>query len=429
MAERPQADIAQTVQAQLANDLKAKLGRIIDATVAQDQDASASQFEALVARLHDVFRHRSAVAGGKRVRDQLAETLFPRLKAAFRQLFDQTSWIDPLKCAENLLGLIVAADTCGEFAAAVEQVVEEGGGGHGREAFSFAGLTDFISVEEVLQLLGAGKHTGCLTLENASSHIEVYLSQGRLAFLNPRTLLRRVFPTRDAMGGREIPERLMQTAVKAFEKSGVPIALTLYQHGFLRENEVREACKLLGVEVLVDFLYEPEPSTFCYRRVLDLPDYAIKYDLRIGITPFLLEGSKRLDDMSNMRRVFPDPEQAVRMQTDAFVRLGDLNLTPMEIKMLAGLNEGVSPRQLAQRVGIPLFETYQALVRFAREGVVVPPGGVSVLVGLAVTAEENLQTAFQALDANDDAHEVSSALDKAFGTDDPFSSMHRSDGS
>ncbi|MEZ5962336.1 MAG: DUF4388 domain-containing protein [Planctomycetota bacterium] len=425
MSERTQADIAQSVQVQLASDLKAKLAAIIDATVARDRDSASSEFEALVARLHEVFR--APAADGKHVRDQLAESLFPRLKSAFRKLFDQTSWIDPLKCAENLLGLIVAVDTCGEFADAVQQVVEEGGGGHGRDAFSFAGLTDFISVEEVLQLLGAGKHTGCLTLESATNHIEVYLSQGRLAFLNPRAVLRRVFPTRDAMGGREIPERMLQSAAKAFEKSGVPIAVSLHQHGFLRENEVREACKLLGVEVLVEFLHEPEPSTFCYRRVLDLPDFAIKYDLRVGITPFLLEGSKRLDDMSNMRRVFPDPDQPLRMQTDAFVRLGDLNLTPMEIKMLAGLNEGVSPRQLAQRVGLPMFETYQTLVRFAREGVVVPPGGLGALVGLAVTAEENLQSAFDLLDANDDEREVSNALDKAFGVDDPFNELNRSD--
>jgi len=428
MAERPQADIAHSVQAQLANDLKAKLGQVIDATVAKDRTRGASEFEALVTRLHEVFRNRPPGSGAKRVRDQLAETLFPRLKTAFRQLFDQTSWIDPLKCAEGLLGLIVAADTCGEFAAAVEQMVEEGGGNQHRDVFSFAGLTDFISVEEVLQLLGAGKHTGCLTLENASNHIDVYLNAGRLAFLNPRTLLRRMFPTRDAMGAREIPERLLQAASKAFEKSGVPIALTLHQHGFLRDNEVRDACKLLGVEVLVEFLHEPEPSTFSYRRLVELPEYAIKHELRVGITPFLLEGSKRLDDMSTMRKVFPDPDQTVRMQTDAFVRLGDLNLNPMEIKMLAGLNEGVSPRQLAHRVGIPMFETYQSLVRFAREGIVVPPGGVSMLVGLAVTAEENLQSAFEALEANDDGREVSNALDKAFGTDDPFSSLSRGDG-
>lgn len=429
MAERPQSDIGQSVQAQLGNDLKAKLGQIVDGVVAKDRAGAAGQYEGLVARLHEAFRHGLGAAGNSKIRDQLAEALFPRLKEAFRKLFDQTGWVDPLKCAENLVGLIVATDTCRQFAAAVEQVVEEGGGGQNRDAFSFAGLTDFISVEEVLQLLGAGKHTGCLTLESANNYIEVYLSAGRLAFLNPRTLLRRVFPTRDAMGWREIPERLRQTATKDFEKSSVPIALTLHQNGFLRENEVREACKLLGVEVLVEFLHEQGPATFCYKRVQDLPDFAVKYDMRVGITPFLLEGSKRLDDMFNMRKVFPDHDQAVRMQTDAFVRLGDLNLNPMEIKMLAGLNEGVSPRELSQRVGIPMFETYQALVRFAREGVVVPPGGVSTLLGIAVTAEENLQSAFDALDANDDEREVSNALDKAFGTDDPFTSLRPSDGS
>lgn len=428
MAERPHSDIAQPVQARLASDLKTKLGQILDAVIGKDRSTAANELEALAGRLQDAFRHRTGNVSN-RVRDELAEVLFPRLKSAFRQLFDQSSWIDPLRCAENVLGMVVASQTCGDFVAAVERVVEEGGQRSSRDAFSFAGLTDFISVEEVLQLLGAGKHTGCLTLESPSNRIEVYMNAGRLAFLNPRSLLRRVFPTRDAMGCREIPERLLHASAQAFEKHNSPIALTLHEQGFLRENEVREACKLLGVEVLVEFLHEPDPATFCYRRLLEMPDYAVKYDMRIGITPFLLEGSKRLDDMSSMRKVFSDPDQPVRMQTDAFVRLGDLNLNPIEIKMLAGLNEGVSPRQLAQRVGLPMFETYQALVRFAREGVVVPPGGVGVLVGLAVTAEENLQSAFDALDANDDHREVSNALDKAFGSDDPFGNFTRAGGS
>ncbi len=431
MPERAHADIAQSVHVQLAQELKAKLGQILDAVAMQRTSALDPEFEALVERLRDVFLRRRGNTGGA-VRQVLADALFPRLKMSFRQLFEQTSWIDPLKCAEQMMGVIVASDAFAEVAAAMQTLVSENGGvssGGGRDAFSFAGLTDFISVEEVLQLLGAGKHTGCLTLESANNHLEVYLNSGRLAFLNPRALLRRVFPTRDAIGCREIPERMLQTAAKTFEKQGVPIAVSLSQQGFFRESELREACKLLGSEVLFEFIHEPDPSTFCYRRVLDLPEFVIKHDLRLGITPFLLESSKRLDDMSGMRKVFPDADQPVRMQPDAFVRLGELNLNPMEIKMLAQLNEGISPRQLSQRVGLPLFDTYQTLVRFAREGVVLPPGGVSVLVGLAVSTEENMQTAFEALDANDDAHEVSNALDKAFGNDGPFSASPRRGGS
>ncbi len=420
MPDRTQSETAPSVQTQLADDLKAKLGQMLDVVVAQGGEGAAAEFEALVARLHGLFRQRRSNGNSSRVRDQLAEALFPRLKTAFRQIFAQTSGVDPVKCAENLLGLIVSVDTCADFAAAIEHVVEDAGGSAGRDAFSFAGLTDFISVEEVLQLLGAGKHTGCLTLENHSNRVEVYMSGGRLAFLNPRSLLRRVLPTRDSMGWREIPERLLQAAAKAMDKTGTPVAVSLQENGFFRENEVREACKVLGSEVLVEFLHEPEPATFCYRRLLDLPDFVVKHDLRLGVTPFLLDGSRRLDDMAGMRKVFPDADLPVRMQVDAFVRLGELNLSPMEIKMLAQLNEGISPRQLAQRVGLPLFEALATLVRFAREGVVVPPGGVGTLVGIAVSTEENLQSAFEALDANDDEREVSNALDKAFGFDDPF---------
>ena len=54
--------------------------------------------------------------------------------------------------------------------------------------------TDFLSGEEVLQMLAAGKHLGCLSLEKGDNRLDIYLQEGRIYFLDPHHIVRRVVP-------------------------------------------------------------------------------------------------------------------------------------------------------------------------------------------------------------------------------------------
>lgn len=416
MADRTEKEKAKSAPASGGDALKQRIDDLVAALGQEGSVCSADEIEHLVAGLERLFRQRQDGEGSRSdVRDRLAEVLFGRLKSTFSRAFADAGEIEPTTAAKDFVGLLVTSEVCRHFATALERMLAESGHSSS-EAFSFAGLTDFISVVEVMQLLGSGKHTGCLLLENAHNRIEVWLASGRVSFLNPARVDRRILNTgRDSIQCREVPQDKMEEAVAAHAKSNVPLAVWLAQHKLLRDSEVRDACRLFGCEVLYGFLHEEEPATFRYKRVLDMPEYAIKYDLRLGITPILLESSKRHDDLSGLLKVFPDPDEIVRLQPDMFVRLGGLNLTPLELKMLAWLNEGVSPCQLGEKVGLPLFDVLLVLVRLAREGVVDPPGGLESLLETSGTMEESLELAFEALDANDDQQAMASALDKAFG--------------
>ena len=56
-----------------------------------------------------------------------------------------------------------------------------------------------------------------------------------------------------------------------------------------------------------------------------------------------------------------------------------MDLGVLEIKMLAQINTKATPRQLVPAMGFPLQEVYHYLVRFAKEGVLLPPGGMDTL--------------------------------------------------
>ena len=119
----------------------------------------------------------------------------------------------------------------------------------------------------------------------------------------------------------------------------------------------------------------------------ELPAFAVQYNLRMPVTPLLLEGNKRLDDWRSLKTVFPDPDQKIEPVQDMISKISSLQLSVLEIKMLTQIDGGVTPRQLSPAMGLPLQDVYRHLIRFAKDGVLVTPGGSRVLNEVATSIE------------------------------------------
>jgi hypothetical protein len=334
---------------------------------------------------------------------------------------DDAEGCEPL-ATEVLLGTLISGQLLAEFADAVDRVILELGS---PRDYSFAGRADFISLEEVLQLLGGAKHRGRLSLEKPDNRLDIFLDNSSIAFLDPHRFIRRVLPVPDRMTYREISFELLEKAELRHAQEGVPIFMTLEAEGFLRKGEAREVMRQLGSEVLFDFLREQQDVAYTYRRLDQLPSFAVQHNLKVAVTPLLLEGNKQRDDWRGLSRAFPDPNQQLQPVADIFTRIGSMDLGVLEIKMLAQISNKATPRELVAAMGLPLQEVYHYLVRFAKDGVLVPSGGKETLGELAMTIEESVEIAWQALDANDDDIAVSSALDKVLGGFGDFGDTER----
>jgi Domain of unknown function (DUF4388) len=402
----------------VAGELESRLGPIIDAILGQDTAVAEASFLNLLKRVQDFVERQRKLEGSKNdTRDLLSELLFTRMRrglGTFLQGDDRSK----LRVAEWVMGAMFSTSVLAEFAQAVDRVLLQS---RGQSAdFDFAGRTDFISVEEVLQMLASGKHQGCLSLEKADNRLDIYMHEGRIALLDPHRMIRRVMPSGDAMQHREIPEAAVARAETERTASSRPVLLSLHEQGVFRRDELREVLRAFGKEVLFDFMRETGTYAFYYRRLDALPEHATQHDLRIGVTSILLEGSKFVDDWRLLQAVFPNADQAVEPCEDMFARLGDLTLGVMEIKLIGLLNGAMSPRGLVQALGLPLHEVYQLLVRLAREGVIEPPAGSAVLADVTLSLEESMQEAFAALEANDDTSIRNHALDKVLGKAEPI---------
>ncbi len=400
-------------RADLATDLKAGICTFVDALVAKDQESYEGEFVHLLTRVRDLVDRKLRMEGTKTdTRDFLGELLFTRLRRGMHLFLKSEDEVTSMRAAEWVMGVLFAVTTLSEFAKAFDQALIRSDSGS--KDFNLAGRTDFISVEEVLQMLSSGKHIGCLSLEKGDNRLDIYLKEGRVYFLDPHHMIRRVMPG-DSMRHREIPEAAVTEAQSRRAKEGVPILLALHEKGLFRREELREVIRMFGKEVLFDFMREQEPYLFYYKKLASLPPFAEQYDLRLGVTSILLEGSKLLDDWKQMLQVFPNPDAPIEPKSDMFVRMGDVALGVLEIKLLSQINGDTSPRGLVSVLGLPLYDVYQLLIKLSRDGILAAAGGEASLSDLTLSVEESMAEAFEALDANDDAEQRRSAIDRVLG--------------
>ena len=400
----------------VATDLKAGICNFVDALVAKDEEKYEDEFVHLFSRVRELVDRKLRMEGTKTdTRDFLGELLFTRLRRAMHLFLKSEDEVTSMRAAEWVMGVLFSVTTLSEFAKAFDQALIRSDSGS--KDFNLAGRTDFISVEEVLQMLSGGKHVGCLSLEKGDNRLDIYLKDGRIYFLDPHHMIRRVLPG-DSMRHREIPEAAVTDAQARRAKESVPVLLSLHEKGFFRREELREVMRLFGKEVLFDFMREQEPYLFYYRKLAALPPFAEQYDLRLGVTSILLEGSKLLDDWKQMLQVFPNPDAPIEPKSDMFVRMGDVALGVLEIKLLSQINGDTSPRGLVPVLGLPLYDVYQLLIKLSRDGILAAAGGDASLSDLTLSVEESMQEAMQALDANDDAEQRRTAIDRVLGDDE-----------
>ncbi len=406
----------------LAAQLKAHIGDLIDGLVHKDDETYEAEFVHLLTRVRDLVDRKVRMEGTKTdTRDFLGELMFTRLRRGMHLFLRSDDDVTSLRAAEWVMGVLFSVTTLSEFAKAFDQSLIRATSG--ARDFNFAGRTDFIQVEEVMQMLSSGKHLGCLSLEKGDNRLDIYLKDGRIWFLDPHHMIRRVLPGGDSMRHKEIAEALVIEAESRRAREGVPVLVTLHEKGVFKQEELREVMRMFGKEVVFDFMRATEPYAFYYRKLDKLPPFAECNDLRLGVTAILLEGSKQLDDWKQMLLAFPDPDAPLEPRADMYARMGDVALGVLEIKLLSQINGDTTPRSLVSALGLPLYDVYQLLIRLAQEGILSAGGGVQALESLGMAADESsvqasMREAFAALDANDDAEQRRSAIDRVFGGDE-----------
>jgi len=401
-----------------ATELKVRIGAFVDALVHHDDAAYEEQFVHLLTCTRALVDRKLRMDGRKSdTRDVLGELMFTRLRQAMLQFVGADDARQATKAAAWAMGALCAVGTLQEFAKAFDESLLRASAD--ARDFNFAGRTDFICVEEVLQMLAAGKHLGCLSLEKADNRLDIFLKDGRIVLLDPHHVVRRVLPG-DSMRHRELSEAMVHEAETRRVRDGVPALIALVELGACKPEESRELLRAFGKEMLFEFMREETPFLFSYRRLDALPANVEAHDIRVNVTAALLEGSKLNDDWKRLQQAFPDLDAPIEPCADMFARLANTPLSVLEIKLLSLVQGDTSPRAMVSRLGLPIFDVCEVLARLARLGIVTAAVGPRALLGVGddpapTDVKESVRAAMQALDANDDQAQRRSAIDRVFG--------------
>jgi hypothetical protein len=291
-----------------AVDFSAAVLETVQSILLENGEAE-EDFRHLLRRVKDlVLRRQNFEATRGETRDLIAEVLFSRLQRAFA-LFLRTAGVagDGRAASEFVLGNLLTGAALADFARVFDQAVLETAV---PRDFHLAGRADFISMDELLQLLSAGKHTGLLNVERADTQLDIYLGKGTVAFVDPHWLMQRLFRDPTQMAGfREVAQDSLDLANAARTAEGKPIALTLLEGGFFKPETFREQHRDFEVEMLYQFLMDTHEARFSYRACEQLPDFAEEHHAGLPIMPLLLESHRRIDDWRRIRRVLPDLEE------------------------------------------------------------------------------------------------------------------------
>ncbi|MCA8968596.1 MAG: DUF4388 domain-containing protein [Planctomycetes bacterium] len=399
-------------------DLSTRILETVKSMIGGDRNESEADFGHLLDRVKDLFgRRHTLTAPGGETKDMLTEVLFGRVIRGFTEFYENADISgDPRKAAEFLLGTVLTGSALAEFAHVIDRVLMEEGA---PKDYHLAGRADFISMDELLQLLASGKHTGQLSLQNPEARLDIWFKNGLIAFIDPHCLRQRLIQGRGLNRWREIPPDLLLEANEIRGTNGTPVLLTLHERGFLKSDELRDQLRNLGFEQIYAYLQDGKHCAFGYTAMETLPAFVEEHHCGMPVTPLLLEGHKRIDDWRRIQRVFPDLDAPIEPTPDMYMKIGQLSLDVVEIKALTLVDGMNSFRDVASQTGLNNFDLGMMFCGFARDGVIVPPGGTDALFDdEELSLEESMDAAALALDANEALDAIPDSLDQVFGTDD-----------
>jgi len=224
-----------------------------------------------------------------------------------------------------------------------------------------------FSLPEVLQFLSMQKMSGHLHLDQPTYSIVLTIKGGRI--VNSSTLQRsrklgEMLVQRSLLKRRDLEEVLsVQKTIENDRRLGE----LLVERGLITEPDLRHTVRLQLEEEIWDlFSWSDGQFRFEHGEEEDLLDVMVQID----IEPLLLEGSRRQDEWSKIRRAIPKDSVVLGLGPVAEDVRSALKLKPAEWRVLSGINGSLSVDAIVKRSSLGRFETCHILYTFLSSDVI-----------------------------------------------------------
>lgn len=230
------------------------------------------------------------------------------------------------------------------------------------------GTLKATSLPELLQFLSSEKKTGVLTIKSGEKQISLMIQEGKIvnssSIDRPRKL-GEMLVNRGFIRRSDLEEVLAQQKSIAAEKL---VGELLIENNLVSAEVLKEAIRLQLEEELWE-LFGWKEGTFQFRYEKD--KYFSNILVELDIEPFLLEGSRRLDEWKTIAKNIDNENLVVEINPitgEEFDR--EIALSESEWQILALINGFYNVGSIVSRSSLGRFETFRVLSSFLVAGLI-----------------------------------------------------------
>ncbi|GAB4322702.1 MAG: hypothetical protein Kow0059_17850 [Candidatus Sumerlaeia bacterium] len=227
------------------------------------------------------------------------------------------------------------------------------------------GKLSSFSLPEVLQFLSMGKMTGTLTLKHHNNKVSLLIKEGKI--INATQIKSRRLGQMLVESGY-LKRSQLDSAVSIQRKTkDAMLGQIILDQGYVKKEDIEQTLRLQIEEEIWDlFSWDEGEFKFEYGIEPRFDDRLVEIDIQ----PLLLEGSRRQDEWSKIKKHIPDETGIVRLVPPQEDFDFDLQLTANEWRVLSMIDGHTSVMALCNRSGLGRFDTYRILSTFLSSGIV-----------------------------------------------------------
>lgn len=229
---------------------------------------------------------------------------------------------------------------------------------------SLKGNLETFYLNSILQLLSNDQKTGILLVKNEKTEVKIFFQDGDIVYATGIKKENRLGYRLQNRG--LISREQLQTCLKLGQKEKKALGKILVEKGFISYDDLEQVIRDQVEEIIFD-LFIRQKGAFEYKDVqLNLSAMVVT---RLNVVKILLEASRRIDEMSVLRKHIPN-ENMIFKTSDRVRAQGEIKLNADEWQLLRLVDGLRSVRQLIDEGGFDEFSAYKRLYALLSSGLI-----------------------------------------------------------
>ena len=232
------------------------------------------------------------------------------------------------------------------------------------------GTLDDFTLPDIIRLLSNAKKTGSLEVERSAGQGTVYFSEGDVYFAES-SISKELLGQKLVKSGVITSNQLMK-ALDEQANSGGRLGEVLLSSGLVFEDQLESAVRAQIEDAVFDLLrWELGEFSWTAGETVE-PEVA----LSVSVENLIMEASRRLDELDVIKRKIPSEHTVLNMAPAPPEGAVEINITPDEWRVMVLVNGNRSVLEIAETVGLDVFQAMRTLYGLVSAGLIEAPGGV-----------------------------------------------------